>query len=70
MKKRNNNTVINSEATYAVLVGVAMLVIYITFMFVGMIEANEMMMYYMLIRTVTSFVLIGVGEAVILFDIK
>lgn len=61
MKKRNNNITINTEAAYAVLVGVAMLVIYITFMFVGAIEDDKTMMRYTLIRMAMSYLLIGVG---------
>lgn len=66
MKKRNNNTTINTEAAFAVLIGFAMFVIYITFMFVGMIEDDKILTSYMLIRIVMSFVLISVGEGVIL----
>jgi hypothetical protein len=61
MKKRNNNITVNTEAAYAVLIGVAMLVVFITFLFVGAIEADKMMMRYTLIRIAMSYLLIGVG---------
>lgn len=64
--KRNNSIIRNTEAAYAVLIGTAMLVIYITFMLVGAMEDNTIMTCYMLMRIVMSSLLVCVGEAVII----